>query len=259
MVTKDFLKNWPLSGRFLIHGLYTMAEGENVMEHKRKSNEQIGSARASADHRMVVLDIETVALDPTDDKGALDAMSGRVVCIGMLIDDGQMVSEITCADEDERRLITHFWRTVAPGDVLLGHNVLDFDLRFLRQRSWILGILPSRTLDTRKYYSGDVIDTLQLWTNWGNKKGVTLDALGLALGCGGKTGNGSNVAQWWAERDIDSIKTYCQEDVRLAYRVFCRLTYQEPKQVPSGNESMSVTPIAGTLATGAAEGNTWVE
>lgn len=194
--------------------------------------------------RVVVVDIETATLDPANDKGALDAMTGRVVCIGMLVDEGQIVTEITLANEDERQLITEFWRNVAPSDVLVGHNVLEFDVRFLRQRSWILGIEPSRTLDTRKYNSKDIVDTLQLWTNWGNKKGVTLDALGSALGCGGKTGNGANVAQWWAERDIESIKSYCQEDVRLAYRVFCRLTYREPKRFPSDVQSVSV-PSAG--------------
>jgi 3'-5' exonuclease len=187
--------------------------------------------------RLIVLDIETVSLDSTDGKGALDAMSGRVVCIGVLIDDGQMVAEVTLADEDERRLIAEFWRTIAPSDVLVGHNVLDFDLRFLRQRSWILGIQPSRKVDIRKYYSGDVIDTLQLWTNWGNKKGVTLDALGAALGCGGKTGNGGNVAQWWAERNLNAIKAYCRQDVRIAYQIFCRLTYREPQQLPSDVQS----------------------
>lgn len=194
--------------------------------------------------RVVVVDIETVALDTNDDRGALDALTGRVICIGMLIEEGQMVTEITLADEDERRLITEFWRTIAPGDVLVGHNILDFDLRLLRQRSWILDIQPSRMLDTRKYYSKDVIDTLQLWTEWsGNKKGANLDGLGKALGCGEKTGSGANVAKMWAERDIDSIKTYCQEDVRLAYRVFCRLTYREPKQSPSEVQSVSVGPV----------------
>ena len=35
--------------------MYTMAEGENVMNYKRKSNEQIGGTQASADRRTVVL------------------------------------------------------------------------------------------------------------------------------------------------------------------------------------------------------------
>jgi len=204
--------------------------------------------------RVVVVDIETVALDTNDDRGALDALTGRIVCIGMLIDDGQIVTEITLADEDERRLITEFWRTIAPSDVLVGHNVLDFDLRFLRQRSWILSIQPTRTIDTRRYYTRDVIDTLQLWTQWsGDKKGVTLDALGAALGCGRKTGEGANVAQWWAEGDIDRIKKYCGDDVQLTYRVFCRLTYQEPRQLALNEEQGFTTSIAEPTADPIAE------
>ncbi len=212
---------------------------------ERTREYRIATIEDPHNRRTVVLDIETVALDASDEKGALDAMSGRVVCIGMLIDDGQIVTEITLADEDECQLITEFWRTVAPSDVLVGHNVLEFDVRFLRQRSWILGVEPSRTLDTRKYYTRDVVDTLQLWTEWsGNKRGVSLNALGKVLGCGEKTGNGANVAKMWAERDIDGIKSYCQEDVRLTYRVYCRLTYQEPREIPSGVQPAPVGPAA---------------
>src|ERR1700758_5454828 len=190
------------------------------MDYKRKSNQQVGGSEASEDRRTVVLDIETVALDPSDEKGALDAMTGRVVCVGMLIDDGREAKEITFAGEDEARIITGFWNALKPGDAVVGHNVLDFDIRFLQQRSWILGIQPSRTFDTRRYYTANVIDTLQLWTNWsGNKKGITLDALGSALGCGRKSGEGTRVAEWWAVRDIDSIKRYCGDDVRLTYQV----------------------------------------
>src|SRR5437762_12160163 len=95
-------------------------------------------------HRVVVIDIETATLEPGNDKGALNAMTGRVVCIGLLIDDATSIREIMLADEDEHRVIADFWRTVVPGDVIVGHNVQEFDLRFLRQRSWILGAVPSR-------------------------------------------------------------------------------------------------------------------
>ena len=224
------------------------------MDYKRKSNQQVGGTQASEDRRTVVLDIETVALDPSDEKGALDAMTGRVVCVGMLEDDGKAAKEITFAGEDEACIITGFWDALRPGDVVVGHNVLDFDIRFLQQRSWILGIQPSRTLDTRRYYTADVIDTLQLWTNWsGNKKGVTLDALGSALGCGRKTGEGTNVARWWAERDIDSIKKYCREDVQLTYRVFCRLTYQEPRQLALDEEQLFTTSVMEPIVNPVAE------
>jgi DNA polymerase elongation subunit (family B) len=219
------------------------------MEERERIAQQSAVADAVQRTRIVVVDIETVTLDLTNDKGALDAMTGRVVCIGMLIDDGTLATEIVLAGEDERRLITAFWRTVAPSDVIVGHNVQEFDLRFLRQRSWILAIEPSRTIDTRRYYTRDVVDSLQIWTEWsGKKKGVTLHALGNALGCGAKTGNGANVARWWAERDLESIKAYCQQDVRLAYQIFCRLTFRKPKQFPSEVKSVSTGPVGAATA-----------
>ena len=203
------------------------------MDHRMNISAGMGDGGAQRT-RVVVVDIETATLDPANGKGALDAMTGRVICIGLLIDDAVNVAEIMFADEDERRLIDDFWRTIAPGDVIVGHNVQEFDLRFLRQRSWILGIVPSRTIDTRRYYTRNVVDTLQLWTEWsGNKKGVTLNALSAALGCGGKTGSGKNVGKMWAERDIDSIKTYCQQDVPT--RIGFRSTWSAARSPLSGN------------------------
>src|SRR5262245_52367735 len=146
--------------------------------------------QASQFRRVVVMDIETVALDPSDEKGALEALNGRVACVGLLFDDGREITEVALTDEDESSLIKAFWNVIRPTDVLIGHNLIEFDLMFLRQRSWILGIKPTRTIDLRKYYTEDVIDTMQLWSNWGFKKFVKLEELGVALGCGYKIGHG---------------------------------------------------------------------
>jgi len=188
-----------------------------------------GSIEPNDFRRIVVVDIETVTIDPADAKGALDALTGRIVCIGMMIDDAVSVKETVLIDPDERRILEQFWEAVKPTDVLVGHNILEFDLPFIRQRSWILNVRPSRHLDLRKYYTGDVVDTMQLWTNWGYKKGVTLEKLGGALACGSKTGHGTDVAHWWANRDLKSIGEYCMEDVRLTYRVYRRLQYLPPE------------------------------
>jgi hypothetical protein len=184
--------------------------------------------QAAPYRRLVALDIETVSLDPNVPKGALDALTGRIVCICLLIDDGSTLKEVAIADEDEAKILTDFWSTVRPTDLLVGHNILDFDLCYIRQRSWIQGVRPSRTVDLRRFYTLDLKDSLQLWCNWGFKKGVSLDALAGALGFGGKTGHGENVEAWWAVRDVDAIKRYCAQDVFLAYQIFCKLTYQDP-------------------------------
>jgi DNA polymerase elongation subunit (family B) len=175
--------------------------------------------------RNVVLDIETLSLDPTDPKGALSALTGRIVCIGMLFDDGESITEESFTDRDERDLLIRFWEHVEQTDLFIGHNVLNFDLPFIRQRSWILSVRPSRRIDLRRFYSMDLLDTMQIWCNWGATKYPGLDEVGRALGCGGKTGSGLQVAEWWSAGDITAIADYCREDVRLTYKLFCRLMF----------------------------------
>jgi len=186
-------------------------------------------AQSTQFRRTVVVDIETVTLDPNLVKGALDALTGRVVCVGMLIDDGTQLEELAITDENEVNILTKFWATIRPTDVIVGHNVHEFDIPFIRQRSWILGIRPSRTIDLRKFYTADVWDSMQVWSNWAFKKFVSLDALGTALQCGQKSAHGMDVAQWWAIRDLQAIAQYCLGDVRLTYLVYCKMTYQEPR------------------------------
>jgi DNA polymerase elongation subunit (family B) len=194
--------------------------------------------------RTLVLDIETVSINPNLAKGALDALTGRIVCIGMLIDNGTQITELAIAEEDEAQILTKFWATIQPADVIVGHNVHEFDIPFVRQRSWIMNIRPSRNIDLRKFYTVDVWDSMQVWSNWGFRKYVSLDALGAALRCGQKSGHGFDVAQWWATRDLEAIKAYCLEDVRITYRIYCRLTYQQPRmrkpQPEQDSETISV-------------------
>jgi len=162
--------------------------------------------------------LKTVALDPNLARGALDALTGRIV-----------LDEVAIADEDEAQILDRGPKFGQPADLIVGHNAHEFDVPFIRQRSWILGVRRSRTIDVRKFYTVDIKDTMQIWTNWGFKKGVTLDALGAALSCGQKSGHGMDVAQWWATRDLDAIKQYCLGDVRVTYLVYCKLTYQQPR------------------------------
>jgi DNA polymerase elongation subunit (family B) len=176
--------------------------------------------------RNVVLDIETLSLDPTDSQGALSAMTGRIACIGLLFDDGNSITEESFIDEDERGLLIQFWEHVEQTDLFVGHNVLNFDLPFIRQRSWILDVRPSRRIDLRRFYSKDLLDTMQIWCNWGATKYPSLDGLGEVLGCGCKSGPGSNVADWWSAGNRAAIAEYCREDVRLTYKLFCRLMFR---------------------------------
>lgn len=182
--------------------------------------------RPTPTRRNVVIDIETVSLDPSDAKGALSAVTGRIVCICLLIDDGNEVQELALVGYDEADILNKFWKVIQPEDVFIGFNLLNFDLLFIRQRSWVLGVRPSRKLDLKRFYTTDLIDLMQLWTNWGAQKFVSLGAVAEVLGCGAKNGQGSMVAQWWQEGKADEIAAYCSNDVRVTYLVFLRLMFQ---------------------------------
>jgi predicted PolB exonuclease-like 3'-5' exonuclease len=183
--------------------------------------------------RTVTMDIETVSLDPADPKGALEAMTGRIVCIGMLFDDGTRLNPVVICDADERKILERFWASITDTDLLVGHNILAFDLMFIRQRSWILGVKPPVVLNLRKYYTEQVVDLMEMWTNWSTRfKGASLDNIATVLGVGEKTGHGSEVAALWAAGDTAALMRYCMSDVWLSYQVYCKMTYREPLGVP---------------------------
>ena len=50
------------------------------MDYKQISGEQVGHIQTSADRLHGVPEIETVSLGPSVEKGALDAITDRVVC-----------------------------------------------------------------------------------------------------------------------------------------------------------------------------------
>lgn len=62
---------------------------------------------------------------------------------------------------DERYILKEFWRLAeGRGTVLVGYNLLDFDLRVLLVRSALLGIAPTRVFDL-KPWGKDCIDLMK--------------------------------------------------------------------------------------------------
>jgi len=208
--------------------------------------------RPTPDRANVYLDIETASLDNKNPDGALSALTGRIVCIVTLTDDGTTLKEQAFAGQDEAEMLQAFWRSVKPGQCFVGHNALNFDLPFIRQRSWILNVRPSRRIDLRRFYTQDVIDTLQVFSNWGATRFPALNDLAAALGCGQKSAEGSKVSEWWTAGDLESIVRYCRQDVLLSYRIFCRLMFLDlPKRFTALAENSPLTKSAAAESVGA--------
>jgi predicted PolB exonuclease-like 3'-5' exonuclease len=149
---------------------------------------------------------------------------GRILCIGYAIDD----NEVDCLSGDEKEILRKFWRLAEDITQFIGHNIMDFDLRFIYKRSIILGIKPSRELSFARYRSEPIFDTMREWEKWG-AQGVSLHRLTTALGITSPKEegiDGSKVYDYYLAGKSDEICEYCKRDVKATREVYRRMTFQ---------------------------------
>jgi len=111
---------------------------------------------------------------------------------------------------------------------IIGHNVSAFDLRFLVQRSIILGVKPhpvlARAAACKPWETDRVFDTMVQWAGVGNR--ISLDKLCKALGMPGKGEiDGSKVWDYVQAGRIAEVADYCADDVRKVWAVYQRMTF----------------------------------
>lgn len=190
-------------------------------------------------------------IDEAHRKTALDGAAGEVVCIAALSwceqDRGHReVSwhrDYTVAGSERAMLAQFFsWLQVRAEHSereleLRGHNVVGFDVPFLRQRSYVHRLIsPQRVLAPVKPWEATMRDTMLQWTGGQPGKAISLDRLCRALGLKGKGElDGSGV--WDAVRAgrIDEVASYCVEDVYRSYQCWLRMGNAETGWV-AGNE-----------------------
>lgn len=181
-------------------------------------------------------------------KTSLDGAFGHIAVIGYAINDAEPVTiyhDLYGAPEVERDMLGTFFsaiaeagsRTLAGGTrsdttpTFIGHNVLDFDLRFIFQRAVMLGIRPPSCIPfDAKPWDKTVFDTMTAWA--GARNLVSLDKLCRAFGIdtkGSEIGeeiDGSNVWDFVREGRIADVARYCAGDVERVRQIHRRLTFQ---------------------------------
>lgn len=166
---------------------------------------------------------ETIAKWEIEDKPALiknavagtsfDGTYGSIVCIGFAIND-EPVSVLCGADEFV--ILNDFYACFYNvRDVkIIGHNVTDFDLRFLWQRLVINNIKRPRFPFNAKSWDERIGDTMKMW-NPATDKRISLDKLCKALKVPTSKADmdGSMVAEYANAGRYDEIAQYCKGDV----------------------------------------------
>lgn len=179
----------------------------------------------------MVFDIETVPdvryeeytrmFPKSKKRPGLHAFLSRVVAIGVAT-----ANEKTCvvADGDfvsERDLIEWFNRkcTSCPDARLVGYNIKNFDIPFLRTRAALLGAscsLPHRN-------SARIVDIYDLMGGkWQTdvSSGSLSELSWYLFGKPKDTGDGNQVATWFANGDMDRICEHCQEDIEICEKLY---------------------------------------
>ena len=174
-------------------------------------------------------------------KTSFDGAYGQIVAISVAINDE---SPVNIYSEDwvraEPGLLTEFYDLMRhvfkkPQDniaVVIGHNVLSFDLRFILQRSMLLGIEPPAFIPfDAKPWDERVFDTMTRWSGVGNR--VSLDKLCRVFGIptkGSEIGeeiDGSLVWDFVRKGRVADVATYCGGDVERVRMLHRRMTFAQ--------------------------------
>lgn len=166
-------------------------------------------------------------------KAALSPATGEVCAIGLLETDGSETLLTVEGTMDETALLNAFWANYRAEvhtrkSWWIGHNIYDFDLPFLVNRSRILGVnIPPLVFDFkggRVRWADRFIDTRSLWL-MGRKPTETpssLDTVCGAFSLGQKSGSGADFADL-LETDKGAAIAYLRQDLALTLNLARKL------------------------------------
>jgi len=174
-----------------------------------------------------------VLLNEAHLKTALDGSFGEIISIAWAFNDSPVTGLIRKMNESEKDLLQCFYNAIEESSkdylVFCGHNILKFDIPFLRKRSIINNILPTVDLPSRR--GSAVFDTMEFWAGYNCY--IKLATLCQVLSIKGKGDiDGSMVYEMVQKDQYEEILAYNKQDVSCVRSCFNRMTFRnlEPAQ-----------------------------
>lgn len=159
---------------------------------------------------------------------AISGDFGRIFCIGYALGNGQ----IEIIKGDEAGILNDWWEIADKADCFIGHNIMEFDLRFIYKRSIVHKIKPAArhlNLSFARYRNSPIYDTMREWEKWSNSF-ISLDTLARILGIpSSKEGgiDGSQVFDFYMAGKHEEIYNYCKRDVEVVRQAWKRMNFVE--------------------------------
>lgn len=160
-------------------------------------------------------------------QSAISGDFGQILCIGYAINE----SEVEIIHGKEVDILTAWWQLANKADLFIGHNIMDFDLRFIFKRSIINKIKPCAkhlNLSFARYRNYPIFDTMREWEKW-SPSFIKLDTLAriLNLPSSKEDGiDGSQVYDFYLKGEFEKIYEYCKKDVVLTRQVYKRMVFE---------------------------------
>jgi 3'-5' exonuclease len=171
---------------------------------------------------------------------ALRGEYARILCIGLIVEstDGQIIHRGVLGRDrgtmkfhmDEARTLRAFWRLLRnfnpQRDLLVGFNILDYDLLVLKQRSIRHQIKPTCCIPHMRYRAAPVFDVMWEYQSWHRR--ISLDELARVMGMPSSKQDGidgSRVYDLFLEERHQEIADYCLADVELTRQLYRRINF----------------------------------
>jgi len=171
------------------------------------------------------------ALNELISKTSFDGAYGSIACISFSLNTDDEISYFSTEIASEKNMLIAFFGFIERNNVtqFCGHNILGFDLPFIKHRSIINNVKPPAVLVdafNAKQWSGNVLDTMLMWSQ-DKQKMISLDKLCRILGIECEIDfDGSMVANEWINGDKQKVIDYCMQDVDITRQAYKRLSFQ---------------------------------
>lgn len=156
---------------------------------------------------------------------SFDGSFGRICCISYAINE----EPVKTLCDTEQEMLKSFWEIAKNIDLFVGFNIIDFDMRFIYQRSIITGVKPTRELSFARYRNNPMYDLMYEWSKWNSSNKINLDSLAKALSLPSSKGGaieGKDVAKAYENGRIKEICQYCEKDVELTRKIYQKMTFE---------------------------------
>lgn len=156
----------------------------------------------------------------------MQAAYGSVVCIAWTCDE-KIYS--TSPEMNEKDCLIWFYAQIEHHQTFSGHNISGFDLKFLKQRSMILGIKPPKNIlkamNARPW--DDCIKDIMLMWDLDKNKMASLEMMCWWFGVkhGMPDMDGSMVAETWPV-DPQKVIDYCIGDVKAEREIYYKMMFE---------------------------------